>query len=167
MQAEHATFAADVARGLVAGAVATWAMEKVTAFVWKHEDEEARNRYEEVTGGRYPPMRMAERADDLLRIGLSKEKRPHLAHGLHWAYGLGAGSAYSVLRDRVPGATAGRGLLFGALFSLVGDELLTSVTGLAEPPCAYPWQAHARGLVGHLAFGVVADATLHILDRAS
>lgn len=95
MQDEHAAFAADVVKRPVAGAVARWAMEKVTGSFWKHEDEEARNRYEEVTGGRYPPMRMAEKPDDLLRLRLSDEQRPYVAQGLRWAYGLGAGSAYA------------------------------------------------------------------------
>lgn len=167
MQDEHAAFAADVAKGLVAGAVGTWAMEKVTGIFWQHEDEEARNRYEEVTGGRYPPMRMAEKADDLLRLGLSEEQRPYLAQRLHWAYGLGAASAYALLRRRLPEAATGQGLLFGAAFSLFGDELFTALTGLAESPREYPWQAHARGFVGHLAFGVVADTALDLLDRAA
>lgn len=159
--------AVDLAKGLVAGALGTWTMEKVTGLFWEHEGEEARNRYEEVTRGRYPPMRMAEKANTLVHLGLSEEQRPYLAQGLHWAYGLGAASAYALFRRRQPDAAAGQGLLFGALFSLIGDELFTSATGLAEPPREYPWQAHARGFVGHLAFGLVANTTLDLLDRAA
>lgn len=157
----------DVAKGLIAGVPATWAMEKVTGLFWEHEDEEARKRYEEVTAALYPPMRMAEKTDDLLHLGLSEEQRPYLAQGLHWAYGLGAASAYALLRHRLPVAAAGQGLLFGALFSLLGDEIFTSATGLAESPREYRWQAHVRGLVGHLAFGLVADTALDLLDRAA
>lgn len=167
MSSAQRGLAVDLAKGLAAGALGTWAMEKVTGLFWEREDEEARERYEEVTGGRYPPARMAEKADTLLHLGLSEEQRPYLAQGLHWAYGLGAASAYALLRRRLPVAAAGQGLLFGAVFSLIGDELFTSVTGLAEPPREYPWQAHARGFVGHLAFGLVADTTLDLLDRAA
>jgi hypothetical protein len=159
--------AAEVAKGLIAGAVATWTMEKVTGFFWTHEDAQARARYEEVSEGRYPPARMAEKVEGILNLDLPDEKHMMLAQGLHWAYGLGAGTAYALLRRRLPPAAAGQGLLFGALFSLVGDELFTSVAGLAERPTAYPWQAHARGLAGHLAFGLVADTALDLMDAAA
>jgi uncharacterized membrane protein YagU involved in acid resistance len=112
-------------------------------------------------------MRMAEKADDLLNLRLSDDQRPYLKQGFHWAYGVGAAGAYAVLRRRVPAAAAGQGLLLGAVFSLLGDEVFTSATGLAESPRQYPWQAHARGLVGHLAFGLVADTALDLLDRAA
>jgi hypothetical protein len=39
--------------------------------------------------------------------------------------------------------------------------------GFAEPPQAYPWQAHARGFVGHLAFGLAADTVLDVLDAVA
>jgi uncharacterized membrane protein YagU involved in acid resistance len=110
---------------------------------------------------------MAEKADKLLHLGLSEEQRPRLAQGLHWTYGLGAASGYALIRRRAPLAAAGQGLLFGGLFALIGDELFTAVTGLAEPPQEYPWQAHARGFVGHLAFGVAAKMTLDLLDRVA
>ena len=34
-------------------------------------------------------------------------------------------------------------------------------------PSEYRWQAHARGFVGHLAFGLVAGIALDVLDRAA
>jgi hypothetical protein len=167
MNDETVMVMSDLAKGLVVGVLATWAMEKVTGFLWEHENEEARKQYEEVTEGRYPPMRMAEKTNDLLNLGLSDDQRPYLAQGFHWSYGLGAASVYALLRRRVPVAAAGQGLLFGAAFSLVGDEIFTSATALAESPRQYPWQAHARGLAGHLAFGLVAHTALDLLDRAA
>lgn len=167
MNTNGQTLAGDLVKGLIAGAAATWAMEKVTGFVWRHEDPAAKQRYEEVTGGSYPPARMANKVDSVMHLDLTEEQRPVLAQGLHWGYGLGAAAAYAVLRRRLPAASAGQGLLFGALFSLVGDELFTSLTGLAEPPQDYPWQAHARGLAGHLAFGLVADSMLDLMDAAA
>ncbi|MCA1652498.1 MAG: DUF1440 domain-containing protein, partial [Acidobacteria bacterium] len=60
-----------------------------------------------------------------------------------------------------------QGLLFGLMFWLGFDEIMTVAAGVARPPQQYPWQAHARGLVGHLAYGVVADTTLDVLDRVA
>ncbi len=37
--------------------------------------------------------------------------------------------------------------------------------GLASGPTAYPWQAHARGLVAHLVLGATTDAVLGAADR--
>jgi hypothetical protein len=31
----------------------------------------------------------------------------------------------------------------------------------------HSWQAHARGLAGHLTFGTVTDATLRVLDAVA
>jgi hypothetical protein len=35
---------------------------------------------------------------------------------------------------------------------------------LTPGPAAFPWQTHARGLAGHLAFGVVADTPLDVAE---
>ena len=81
--------------------------------------------------------------------------------------GLAAGAIFAVSRHRAPGTHRGHALLFGLAFWLVFDELLTVAAGLAEPPQAYPWQADARGLVGLVAYGLVADAALQSLNRAA
>jgi hypothetical protein len=45
MNDETVMLMSDLAKGLVAGVLATWAMEKVTGFFWEHENEEARKQY--------------------------------------------------------------------------------------------------------------------------
>jgi len=37
--------------------------------------------------------------------------------------------------------------------------------GMTPGPGSFPWQAHARGLVGHLVFGLAAEAALSAADR--
>lgn len=37
------------------------------------------------------------------------------------------------------------------------------MTRLAADPRRYPWQAHARGLVAHLVYGLVTDTALSVL----
>ena len=71
---------------------------------------------------------------------------------------IGGGVLYSVLR--VPAVRAGRGLAYGTAFWLVVDEGLTPLLGFAPGPLAFPWQTHARGLLGHLVFGAAADTAL-------
>ena len=42
---------------------------------------------------------------------------------------------------------------------------MNPVLGLTPGPMAFPWQAHARGLAGHLAYGVTSNAVLDAVDR--
>lgn len=161
------TFAGDVIKGAVAGAVATWVMGKATTWFWEHESAASQAKYKEVTGEKYVPDRAAEKLENLVGLHPSKEQHQTLAQANHWAIGIGAGIAYSLLKRQNNMVSAGRGLLFGEAFSVLFDEGLTVVTGLAELPQKYSWQAHARGLFGHLVYGVIADATLSVLENTN
>lgn len=55
-------------------------------------------------------------------------------------------------------ALANQGVAFGALFSLIEDEGMGTAMGLFGDYTKYPLEAHARGLVAHVAFGVVTAA---------
>jgi hypothetical protein len=165
--ARAAEWARDLGRGIAAGAAGTVVLDRVSRFLYERESPGNRQRYEAVTGGRYPTLRMAEKVERLLGLSLTESQRNRLSQSIHWGTGLGAGAAYALLRRRVPAAAAGQGLLFGIVFFLLVDELLNTVAGAAEKPTAYPWQAHARGLATHAAYGLVADSTLDILDRVA
>jgi hypothetical protein len=156
-----------VLKGTLAGAAAMWAMEQVVSYMWDHEDPAAKQRYEQVTEGKYVPDRAAEKVQQTIGLDLTKEQKEQLAMGLHWGVGLTAGVTYALLRRRIPRVAAAQGLLFGLAFSALFDEGATVLFGLAKPPQEYPWQDHARGVVGHLLYGVVADTTLDLLDRAA
>lgn len=147
-------------KGAVAGAAATVAMEQLNGWLYKEESRKARERYEQVTQGRYVPDRTAEKLDQLLYLNLSEKQRRAVGMTSHYLVGVGAGMAYALARRRMPRAAWGRGVAFGLAFFAVFDEMLTWVTGLAEAPPRYPWQAHARSLVGHVAYGLTADAAL-------
>ena len=47
------------------------------------------------------------------------------------------------------------------------DEALNAITGLSARPGQYPWQAHARGLVAHVVYGLVTDIALNAMDAVS
>lgn len=120
-----------------------------------------------LTGGDYMPDRSATKIESALRLNLSPEQHQNLAVANHWMVGLLAGAGDALARRRLASADRGQGLVFGLAFWIGFDELFTVATGVARRPQDYPWQAHARGLVGHVAFGVVADSTLDILDRVA
>lgn len=159
--------AGDLVRGALAGVVATWLMGKVTTFLYEHEDEEARRLEDEAHSGKTAYGVAAEKAASVVGRDLTDDQLKQAGSGIHWALGIGAGAAYGALRHRIPLADAGGGALFGAVFFLAIDEIMTPAMGLTKGPTAFPWQTHARGLAGHVAFGLTAETTLRALDRVS
>lgn len=158
----------DVVKGAVAGAVAVWAMDKVTWWMWDREAPAALAQERQARpGGMDPAHNVANRVAGALGKELSPAQ-PHPAGvAVHYGLGMGPGAAYAVLRKRVPVVGAGGGLLYGLALSLVEDEGVAPLLGLAGKPTDYPWQAHLRGVVGHLVLGAVTHATLDLLDRAA
>jgi hypothetical protein len=158
---------ADALIGAVAGAAAVWVMDRVDWFNFLHVvPAEARRQTQAVRPGGMDPAHVA--ADKLAQaMGWELEPRDNnpVGKAIHYSVGVAPAVLYSVLRHRVPAVTAGRGSLFGLGFFLIEDEGLNALTGLSAPQGAYPWQAHARGLVAHVVYGLVLDAALNVADR--
>jgi hypothetical protein len=150
--------------GAVAGVAATWLMGKVTSFLYERENQRAREREERARHGTTSYGVAAEQMAKLVGETLSDEQRKSYGETIHWALGAGAGAAYALLRNRVPEASAVGGLLFGTAFFLLMDEGLVYALGLTPGPSNFPWQAHARGLAGHLAYGAAAEGALHLME---
>lgn len=157
--------ALDLAKGALAGAVATWVMTQVTTLLYEYEDEEARQREDDARDGRTAFEVAAEKAARLTGRTLPARTRRRAGAAVHWGIGMTAGAAYAVIRRRADALGMAGGLLFGSGFWLVMDEVAVYLFGLTPGPTAFPWQTHARGLLGHLTFGSVTDATLDMLDR--
>lgn len=158
---------ADLAEGAVAGAVATWAMGRVTNALYARENKSAREREDRVRHGTTAYEVAAEKAAGLAGKTLTKQQRQRYGTAIHWTLGVAAGALFGALRPRSPGVARGAGTLFGAAFWLAMDETATPALGLTPGPRAFPWQTHARGLAGHLVFGSVANATLATLQRST
>lgn len=166
MQRAKMELAANIGKGAVAGAAAVWVMDRVGWLLYRREDAEARR---QERAARVEGLDVAHvAANRLARVvgNPLSPKQPHPA-GLvvHYALGVVPGALYGPLRYRIPGRQAGRGLMYGFGLFLVNDELLAPLLGLALGPAAYPWQAHARGLVSHLVLGVATDVGIDALDR--
>lgn len=160
----------DALIGAAAGALAVWAMDRVDWFNFEHEDAAARKRTQRVRpGGMDPAHVVANKASAAL--GHEIEPRDSNAAGLaiHYSIGILPGALYGALRRSAPGVTAGHGALFGLGLFLIHDEGLNAITGLSAEPDKYPWQAHARGLVAHLVYGLALETALSVADgfRAS
>jgi Protein of unknown function (DUF1440) len=157
----------ELVKGAIAGAVATWTLDRVTNWMYQREPQAARLREDRARNGRTAYEAAAERAAHLMGRRLDPDQRRSLGTAIHWALGIGAGVAYTAFGRRFPGARRAGGGAFGTAFWATVDEGLVSLLGLTPPPNAFPWETHARGLTGHLAFGLVADGTLRVLDAVT
>jgi len=155
----------DAALGAAAGIVGTTAMMPVTELFYRLEP--ARLRRKEAALRRNEPVeKLAARLMKLMGGEATKDQTKCLGQAIHWGIGAACGAIYAVFRPYLPVLSKARGLPFGVLFFLVVDEMLNTALGVAGPPQRYPMAAHARGLIGHIAFAVATDGTLRAANAA-
>ncbi|HSA55588.1 MAG TPA: DUF1440 domain-containing protein [Gemmatimonadaceae bacterium] len=157
--------ARDVLQGAAAGAVATWLMGRVTTFLYDRENWEAREREDRARDGRTSYEMAAMKVARTFGRSLDAREQAALGNALHWTLGIGAGAMYGALGHEGRDLSLRRGLKFGTGFWLFMDETVTPALGLTPGPRAFPWQAHARGLVGHAAYGIAVEAAFRALRR--
>lgn len=168
MNTQGNSIATDMLLGAVAGAVGVWVMDQVDWFNYRHEDPEARRRTQQVRpGGEDPAHAMTGMAERAMGAELSRSQHHAASMAIHYSLGTGPGALYGALRDRVPAVGAGQGTAYGLGLFLMQDEILNAAAGFSAKPREYPWQAHARGLVAHLVYGVVTDTVLTVLQSAT
>lgn len=157
--------AATAAMGMVAGAVGVWALDRTDYAMWDREKPETRARTRAVRPEGDPPAGVvATKIEEASGQSLGREQHEAAQTAVHYAIGIAPAAGYALLRSHLPGGPA-RGLLYGLVMFLVQDEGMNSVTGLGADPRRYPWQAHGRGLVAHLAYGLVTEMALSAMDR--
>lgn len=155
---------ADVVDGVLAGVAATWLMGRVTTLLYERERDAVRQREQDARGGSTAYGVAAEKAAHVVGRELSEDQRKRYGSRVHWALGAAAGAVYGVLRPRLSDVSAARGLAYGTAFWLLVDEGANWALGLTPGPTQFPWETHARGLAGHLAFGATADTVLRVLQ---
>ncbi len=157
---------ADMVKGAVAGAIGVWALDQVTWFMWNREDPEVLAQERQARPGGLDPAHVtADRVSQALGVQLMPKQPNPPGIAVHYSLGVVPGALYGVLRHTVPGLGLGRGALFGLGLFLLQDELLNSLLGTSGAPTDYPWQAHARGVVGHVVYGIVTDTMCDVLDQ--
>lgn len=156
----------DALIGAVAGAAAVWVMDRVDWYNFRHEDPAASTRTKAVRpGGMDPAHVIADKAAQALSYDLQPKDNNAAGKAVHYSIGVLPAAIYGALRRRVPALTTGRGALFGTGLFLLQDEGLNAVAGLSAKPQEYPWQAHARGFVAHMVYGLALDTGLRLADR--
>lgn len=153
-------------KGAIAGAAGVWAMDRIGWYMYLREDPRARQRETEARpGGLDPAHVIANRIAGMLGRELHPKQPNPWGIVAHFALGILPGALYGVLRHRVKGLSDAQGFLYGLGLFVVNDEIVNAALKLSGPPQAYPWQAHARGVVSHVVLAMVMDTVLRVMDR--
>ena len=149
----------DAALSVIAGYIGTKAMEPLGMKLYELESDSARERDDAARPG--PPYKLAaEKISGALSLDLDEEQMSKAALAMHYGLAMSWSPLYPLLRRRTDWHPAVAGLATGAAMSVIADELMTPALGFSAPNREYPLAAHARGFVGHLAFGLVVAATI-------
>lgn len=153
--------------GAAAGAAGVWALDRADWFMWDRESEDARHRTKSVRPGGEPPAHvMVSRVEETFGFNPTPAQHEMAGMATHYGIGIAPAAIYALVREQLPGKGPVRGLLYGLGLFLIQDEALNTATGLGAKPRDYPWQAHARGLVAHLVYGVATETVLNLLERS-
>ena len=120
----HRWLAADLIKGALAGAAATWVMGKATTWMYEWESDEIRERENAARNGTSAYVVAARKARTWAASNYPTSSRNRAGSAIRWMLGIAAGAIYGVLRRRVPGVASAKGFSFGAGFFLVMDEFM-------------------------------------------
>ncbi|MFB6373247.1 MAG: hypothetical protein ABEN55_09060 [Bradymonadaceae bacterium] len=166
-ETESSSIVGNLIKGAIAGTVGVLALDAVTELFTSAEGDEALERETQTRPDAMDPAHvLANRVADAAGYEL-EPRQPHTA-GIETHYGIGVvpTMVYAAVARRSSEINIGRGLLFGTAMYLAQDQGLNYALGLTGRPTEYPWQAHMRGLMGHLAMGAASEGTLSALDKA-
>ncbi len=156
---------AAVITGAVAGAIGVWALDRIDWFMWNHESDETRAQTVGARPGGEPPAQaLVSKLEDATGRNLTRDRHELASQAVHYSIGIGPAIGYALLRDKLPGRGVARGAAYDAAMFVAQDEVLNTVTGLGGKPAAYPWTAHARGIIAHTVYGIATELTLNLLE---
>jgi hypothetical protein len=160
----------DALAGAAAGVAAVWVMDRIDWFNFRRGLDNSRTRQQTKQArpdGMDPAQVLAAGTADQAGLALTRRQLDTAGLIVHYGLGMVPAALYGALRGRVAYLDAGRGSLFGLGLFLIKDEGMNAALGLSGRPQDYPWTAHARGLVAHLAYGLVTDALCRAVSEPS
>lgn len=159
-----------VARGLVAGALGTAAMDTflfaryrrnggdISAQQW--ESSAGVTSWEQAPAPALVGKRLVE---GLFGIQLAPRRARLVNNVMHWAYGILNGAQYGIVAESLPTPRIGYGLPFGATV-WAGDYVILPAAKLYKPIWAYDAKTLANDLSAHLVYGLATAAALSVLS---
>lgn len=143
----------EIGVGAISGVAGLFVMDPVTTKIQEITPDAAKEKEKAVQ----PESAMkvaAEKTADAIGIHLSEKEAETGGTVFHYGIGIIGGMVYALLRRTLPIHPVWTGLLTGLGMFVFLDEGLNAALGFSAPPTAFPKETHARGLIGHLAFGL-------------
>jgi hypothetical protein len=158
------SFVGGLIRGAIAGAAGVWALHEVDRYLTARESAATRQATIAARpGGLDAAHVLADRTTRAAGMELAHPEQNNAGLAIKYVAGIIPAALLGALRDRLGWLHAGRGFAFGVGTWALEDEWAASRLGLAGPPSRYPWQAHGRGFIGHVVYGLTVDAVLRVL----
>ena len=165
------TPAGAIARGLLAGALGTAAMDVLLYERYRRDGGESTAGDWEFSAGltswdRAPaPARLGKRlVEGLFDIELSASSAPIVNNVTHWAFGIVNGAQYGIVAASLKRPRIGHGLLFGATVWAAGYVVLPAAK-LYKPIWEYDAKTLAKDLSAHLVYGLATATAMRALSR--
>jgi hypothetical protein len=150
-------------RGALAGAAATWLMDRATTLLYEVQAPEVTEQETAARpNGKSSVTNMIDRFEAQTGVVVPAERRPLVENLVHYALGAVPGALYAVAR-KVPGVRALNGAGYGLALFAANDEFLNTRLGFAGPARAYPPETHFRGLAGHAVLGAATETGIQLL----
>jgi hypothetical protein len=172
-QEEHPTPVAALARGLIASAVGTLAMDVLLYARHRQQGGSERFVHWELSAGVQhwddapAPALVGKRLVEGLFQRKIPDRRAALVNNVtHWATGLAGGAQFGLLAGSLKRVRVGYGLVFGAAVWATGYAVLPAA-GLYKPIWEYDAETLASDLSAHLVYGLVTASTFKYLHRAA
>lgn len=167
MEMNTAIISNTALRGFAAGAIGVTAMDYLVTWpMYKIEDSKAYEKEKELQPeGKWAGHVGVKKLSNALGADLSEDKIFYAGKINHYMIGMAPAALYALYYNQVPILKSSKGLLFGLGLFILMDEIVTPALGLSGPTTKYPWQAHARGLLGHLMFGVATHFALEVMNK--
>ncbi len=162
-----------IARGLVAGAVGTLAMDTLLFARYKRGGGESCFAPWEFSSGisswgdAPAPAQVGKRlVEGLFQLELAPERAALVNNVTHWMFGLFGSLQYGILAGSLSRPRIGYGLPFGAGLWASGYVILPAAK-LYEPIWKYDAKTLAKDLSAHLLYGTVTAAAFELLSTSN
>ena len=159
-----------VARGLLAGAVGTAAMDRFLYVRYRRgggkERPEEWEFSEDLSGWESAPApaQVGKRlSEGLFQVELPPTRAELVNNVMHWAYGTLWGALYGIVAVSLPKRRVSYGLSFGASV-WVGDYVILPAAKLYKPIWEYDAKTLAKDLTAHLVYGLATAAAMRLLS---
>ena len=149
----------DIAMGAAIGYCSSRAMDQATGWYLKRQSAASRRREEELAPGGAATL-IGKKLASMVGRDVTDDEAARIGLFLHRSLGIGYGMmAAALARAGIRPIRAG--VMAGAAAFLLVDEGANAAF-FTPPPQAYPVESHLRGVVGHLAYGLVVGAMLYV-----